>query len=104
MKRWLSKRLSIMRTPFKSSIPSVWELLPDYTPVPFPRGCRGAWHPLVKVGTEVQSSPGHAHSHGMCQPHPWERTGAGLEFVNILFIISITLLHYSLFHSLLFYY
>lgn len=32
MKRRLSKRLSIMRTPFKSSIPSVWELLPDYTP------------------------------------------------------------------------
>lgn len=87
-------------------------VLPDDAPTPFsgaPRlwGGVGAgtlskdW--LCQSGLCHGEAPAPTH-HGPASPILRSQLGQDCKSVNILFIISITLLHYSLFNSPLFYY
>lgn len=60
--------------------------------------CGKVW--LCRATPSPEVAPAVPRGHPR-QPHAAEQ---GCESVNILFILSITLLHYSLFNPLLFYY
>lgn len=108
MKRRLSKRLSVVQAPFRSSsqhLGAADRLHPRALHRCPPAVGHGtlrqrlallhratAWH-------QPQLRP-----QGPASPVLGSRLGQGCKSVNILFIISITLLHYSSFNSLLFYY
>lgn len=112
MKRWLSTRLSVVQAPFRSTNPlclgaaAPWRRL--HTTHQAAVTARGL-APSGK-GWLCQAAPSHSVAPtmptvwGLANPIPGSWLGQSCESVNILFIISITLLHYSLFNSLLFYY